>query len=467
MSLSRHFTINLIGMAVPVLMVLISTPLYIHIIGAERYGLLAIVWLLLSYLAFMDFGFGRAVNNQLAKLPVSATEQRGALFWSALITSMLVGIIVGIAIWAGGDWFLSKYVDDPALQYELLKSLPWLAIGLPVILMTLICNGALEGCRRFDLSNILQSVASCFYQFLPLYFAWHYRPALDLIIQVGVLVRLVMLIGYITAVLKYCSIQHTPCFRKQSTKTMLEYGGWVALTGIISPLLEMADRLMIQTLRGAIPVAYYTVAYNLIRAVRIIPLGLGKTVFPRFSKGDNNDQLSTQSFQILLHIMTPLIACGIVGVEAFIDLWIREPDFTANAAPVAQIMLIGTWLNALAFIPYSQLQAEGRPKVVAQLHLIEIIPYLILLYFAVQHYGVMGAAAVWSVRLIIDCFLLFYLSGQLVYFKNIIPAFLCISIAVISLFMTPATLLSRALVCFIITVSWGGYTYRQFYKRNM
>jgi O-antigen/teichoic acid export membrane protein len=105
-----------------------------------------------------------------------------------------------------------------------------------------------------------------------------------------------------------------------------------------------------------------------------------------------------------------MCASGILLSKDFMVLWIG-PSFALEATPILEILLMGAWINGIAFIPFSFLQGQGRPDVVAKVHFWEIIPYVFLLSFMLITFGVLGAAIAWCVRVAIDAVLLLKLAG--------------------------------------------------------
>nr|MBP8285682.1 flippase [Rhodoferax sp.] len=69
---------------------------------------------------------------------------------------------------------------------------------------------------------------------------------------------------------------------------------------------------------------------------------------------------------------------------------------------LTRVLLLAFGVNALAQIPFTALQAVGKVRHVALLHSFELLPYAVLVFFAISWMGLVGAAWAWLVRSIVD-----------------------------------------------------------------
>ena len=73
------------------------------------------------------------------------------------------------------------------------------------------------------------------------------------------------------------------------------------------------------------------------------------------------------------------------------------------------VMALGLLFNGIAYIPFAMIQAAGDARSTAHLHIFEFIIYLPLLLFALKTYGLIGAAIAWTLRVVVDFFILLIL----------------------------------------------------------
>ena len=113
-------------------------------------------------------------------------------------------------------------------------------------------------------------------------------------------------------------------------------------------------------------------------------------------------------------------------MRPFLSAWVGS-DFAEASAPIGEILLIGVWVNNLAWIPLTMLQGQGRPEVVAKFHAIELLPFVIALWIGIEVAGLQGAAWAWVVRVTVDALLLF----SAVRLKGRILSVICIGLGLI------------------------------------
>ena len=409
MSLARNTVYNLLGAGVPIVLSLVTVPLYLRFIGEARYGVLAIVWLLLGYFGSFDLGLSRAAANLIARLPAQDHAERVQVFWSVCVLNAVLGIVVGAVFYEVGGAILGSWfqVSRP-LHAEVIAALPWIAAAVPVATVTAALTGVLEGLQRFRTVNAIQSFGTVLFQVAPLATAIGIGPQLRYTIPAAVLARVLSSLPLVSAVRAVLPLTEAPRLRWQRLRGLFAYGSWVAITNVVGPVLHLFDRFLIGALLGAAAVAYYVVPFQIVNRVQILPGALSRALFPQFSAMDaaGSRRVAIESVATLSAATTPVVVAGLVLLRPFLQVWVGRA-FALQAAPIAEILLLGVWINGLAFVPFALLQARGRPDVVARFHLLELVPYAVLLWLGLRRFGIDAAAAVWALRVGVDAALLF------------------------------------------------------------
>ncbi|MBQ0820528.1 flippase [Microvirga sp. HBU67558] len=426
--ISKHFVINSAGNVFTLVVSLIIVPIYVHQVGDARYGIISIVWLLLGYFGFLDLGLSRASTNLLSQLSHSSDEERTRVVATSLILNLVLGCIGSVILYVSGAFLLETIVSVPAeLKPEISGSLPWVAILLPLALVSGVAVGTLEARERFAAANVLQVISTTIGQVAPVVCAVLLGPELTIVIPAAVLSRAFGVL----LILAYVALFNGPWtsirFHKATSRQLLGYGGWVTISSVASPILQSLDQFVIGSNLGVAAITYYAIPMNLVMRSQLFAAALSRTLFPRMSRLNPSESkaVSEASLVTLSFGYAALCAPAIILAKPFISLWISQP-FGDIAGPIAQVLLIGGWINGLAFIPFSLLQAQGRPDLTAKFHLLEIIPFIGILWFLSSAFGLMGAAVAWTLRVGVDAALLAFATRISVRtLARIAPAALC------------------------------------------
>ncbi len=399
---------NLAGSVVSIVVSVITVPIFLRTIGDARYGVLALVWLLLGYFGLFDLGLSRAASNRIAKLQDAPGLVRERVFWTAVYLNSALGLVGALVLYAG-FWSGTRVgLWSGGLGPELAGILPILLMTVPLGTVMGVFIGVVEGCEHFLLSNIIQSTSTVLVQLLSLSTALIFGPDLRYIIVASVLTRVVMALTFAIAAIRVLPVRAIRPLDRTETAALLGYGGWITLTNLVGPILASVDQLVIGAIYGPVGVARYVVPFGLVSKALIVPNALAKAVFPKMSRSEpaHAGQLADSSTRVLGVILTLMCVPGILLAKPFLDLWVGA-DFAARAAPIAHVLVVGIWINGLSVIPFSLLQAQGRPDLVAKYHLLELLPFLLTLWVGVELIGPLGAAFAWTARAMLDGFLLF------------------------------------------------------------
>ncbi|MGE4531887.1 MAG: oligosaccharide flippase family protein, partial [Acidithiobacillus sp.] len=242
-----HSTLfNLAGAAIPAALLLITVPIYLRFIGEARYGVLAIVWLLLGYFAVFDLGFGRAVANRIATLHQGTAEERQGVFWTGLVISGVTAIVGGVLLYLLAGWLFADVLHvQGTIQREAEHAMPWLALALPLAIIISLLAGTLEGRQAFLPLNAAQIFGTVLYQIFPLATAALGWISLPYLIAAALVGRLLSALLLFILCYRYVPLTWKPKITTAEIKPLLRYGGWITLTGVVGPLLTVFDRFLI------------------------------------------------------------------------------------------------------------------------------------------------------------------------------------------------------------------------------
>jgi len=413
--IQRNTVINLMGSVLPTALSLITLPLYLHKIGEIRFGVLSIVWLILGYFDVFDMGVSRATSNQFARLHGASGKTRQEVFWTATTLNALFGLVGGAALYALAAPIMGHYFKMPQdMRAEVVSCLPWLGLAVPLTTISGVFVGVLEGSERFATVNTIEVLGTILFRLFPLAVAYIHGPELSWLIISAFMARVVSVIPLFICAAITVPLKGIAGPARAWIKPLFSYGGWVTINNVLFPVFVSLDRFLIGSAVDAAAVTVYSVPYNFVHRFQTLPAALARTLFPRLSGLLPREamELAGKSVRALAIMTLPIMVAATVLMYPFLSLWI-SPEFARRASAVGEVLVLGVWLSSLAFIPYTLLQGQGRPRAVAFIHLAEAPFFVAAIWLGVRAGGVLGAAWVMSGRDLIDALLFLALSGLL------------------------------------------------------
>ncbi len=412
--IARNTLLNLIGQALPLLVAVIAMPFVIRGLGTERFGLLSLAWVVMGYFTIFDLGLGRATTKFVAEALGKGEGGRvSQIIWTAVTVQAIMGAIGALALFLMTDYLVERVLNiPPALIYEAEVTFHLLAFAIPVVMLTSSFSGVLEAAQRFSLVNAIRIPSSTLTYLLPLV-GLYLGMGLPGIVALILLARLFSLIALIIIDLRI-----NPKLREYSGSFELLprlfcYGGWITVSGIVSPILVYLDRFLIGSILTMAAVAYYTAPYEAVTRISIIAFSLSMTLFPAISalEGAKDRQklgsVFARAVKFILLTTGPVVVVIWLFAGEILQIWLGS-DFFIESTVAMQLLAAGILINSLALAPYTLLQGGGRPDLPAKFHLIELPAYIVLAWVLVTEFGIVGAAGAWALRVTFDALLLFW-----------------------------------------------------------
>ena len=413
-NLSSAFIWNIVGQSSPLLIGLLTIPLLLSQLGAERFGLVAIAWSILGYTSVFDLGISKALVLFLSnKDTQKETGQVEVFIGTAYAVSLAMGIILAQSfglMCTKIPEILNANID---LYSEVSRSCIIIALSAPVILLSNAARGLLEARLMFREVNYIRLFVGALNFLAPTLISLHWIN-LETIIASLLVIRVLEFILYQRIAWKeYRLLPDIRLLNKETLAKLLGFGGWITVSNIISPLMETLDRFIIASKLSLNEAAAYVVPSDLTQRLRVVPSSLASVMFVKlagsahYSESENTD-LSKEfgfAYNAIIIIQCLITSLLLMFAEYLLKFWLGA-QLDPKSIVVSQYLLIGSFINGVAVLPHTLIQSSGRSDITAFIHLFEFPIYLALLFILIDSFGIQGAAIAFLIRVALDALLL-------------------------------------------------------------
>jgi O-antigen/teichoic acid export membrane protein len=414
--LARNTVWNLFAQVIPALVAVIAVPYLIAGLGSDRFGVLTIAWTTVGYFSLFDFGLGRALTQAASiALGESNYDRLQTVALNTLVIMFGLGLVGGLFTALFSSVLVTRFLNVAApLRAESIIAFRLLALSLPFVVMTSGLRGLLEAHQDFAIATALR-IPFAFFTFLAPLAVLPFSHSLVAVIGVLIAGRIVLWAAHLIVCLQRYSYLGTGRLTKpEGLADIVATGGWMTVSNVISPLMVVADRFLIGAMFTMAAVAYYVTPFEMVFRLLIVPSAVLGVFFPAYANAHGRSPetataLFGGSLRVLIFLMFPATLLLCVFAPEILLVWVG-PDYAKHGTSIMQWLTIGVFINALAQVPYSALQALGRPDLTAKLHSTELPIYLGSIVLFGRWFGLTGVAIAWTFRIVLDTTVLFLLS---------------------------------------------------------
>lgn len=405
---------NFLGFLIPILISIPSIGYLSRELGVESFGIYILTSMVFGYANIFDFGILRTVVREVALFKNNQFELSN-VFSNLLIIIIIISIFIALVIFLNSAQiatFIGVSYED---KKNTILALNIISMIIPIFFINQYLISYLEGLERFKEISLIKIFSGIVISTIPLIFIIVLDVNIKNVILGLFFSRIIVLLFSICILTKYRPKQLNFKLNKNTIKRTFNFGKWISISNIISPVMVYLDKVVITKLIGIEGSAFYLVASEAISRLSIFPFCISSVIFPRLCGSTSVYERRKNIIMATIIIIVPVISLSLILMlysNFLITAWLGK-NFSDVTAEIFNILLVGFIFNAYAQIPYANIQSLGYSKITSWIHLAELVPYLVGFYFLTDFYGLKGAAYVWTARVIIDSLVLHYVSKNL------------------------------------------------------
>lgn len=399
------------------LMVFVTTPYFLHVLGADGFGFWMLLTATVGFGSFLNIGTGAATIKQVAASYGRADVQNVETVVRASLTIALFGggvlAIVIFAVYAVGGGRIFMKMGDPSL---ILLTGGTAALLSFIEQLDNVFASALKGAEQFGRAariEISMKTSQLFAAVLAV-FVWGDLVSLYAALLLFAVVRLAAKSRLTLVTLKISSLRP----RLAGVRDILNFAKWGWVQGIGGLFFGTADRLLVGGFLGAASLTHYSVATQLAQQIHAFSAAGISVMFPKISRkmeGLANFALSSVTKLTIMSnfLVSSLIALGLlIFGEKILDLWLGGAEAEASTH-ILWYLTIGYWVLAFNVVPHFVLLGMGKIRLVALSNLVAGTVSILAMLALVQPYGLVGVGIARIAYGIVTLVTLAYLIGHL------------------------------------------------------
>jgi O-antigen/teichoic acid export membrane protein len=446
-------------------------PLFIRLMGIEAYGLIAFYLVLQTVLQVLDLGLSPTMNREMARYSVlggKAAEARD-LVRTLEIGYWLVGLLIGGGILMAAPWLAVHWINASAIPVRNVMQAVMIMGALAVFQWPVsFYQGGLMGLRQQGLMNALKIGAGTLTNVGGVLILWMLSPTIQALLVWQAGISAVWVIALAISLWKSLPASSRAArFDLVVARNVRRFA--VGMTGIVvvGLVLTQADKLLVSKLFSLRKFGYYALAWSVANVPIIIAGCVFNVAFPRMSalvSAGDKDAISLsyhRTSQLMAVLVFPVATVLSLFSYEVLRLWTGNNETAASTAPVLSILVVGSAINAVLYLPYTLQLASGWTKLPFLAGIASVSILVPLMFPMTKHFGLLGAASIWAILNILNMLIVVpimhrrLLPGEVWgYFRDVgLPLISTIGIAVLGrlIFSNPAstfmTLVALSSVC--------------------
>jgi len=396
--LKRNIAATALGSSWVAMLSVLIIPVQIRVLGVEAYGLIAFLASLQVLASIFDLGLSPTITQQVTRDGTTGLRRSGELVGSLALVYWPIGLLLGAALFLESDWLAIHWLHLGRLPVSTAVT----AIRLAAVTLALrwpvsFYAGVIAGRQRFDFLNELKAAVATIAiaggaaiillsGSLLAYMAWMLAAAA---LEVA---------GYVILASRLIpGTVFRPDLVPHAIRTVARFAAGINGINLLAMVLTQSDRLLISKLLTIQSLGYYSLAYNIVYGLTLIPAVVTSVLYPAFAAshaGDRPTELYERyqkAAQLLMYVYNLPIWMAVFFGDTILATF-TSSGAVEHVAPVLSVLALAFLVNAMVILAYTASIGTGNTSVPLRVNLVAVPLYLPLMALLTVRWGGIGAA---------------------------------------------------------------------------
>lgn len=403
---------NWVNLGLTMLAAFIVSPIVVHNLGNERYGIWTLIGSVTSYFTVLDFGFSTAIIRFIAKYEAQGRKDLARKIYSNSFIFFAGVSLVIIVVSAVFGVFLAKVFNIHAVSEKYVYAVFFIvSADLAVSIFFSVFVDTLRAESDFLSINIISIILTIIKNILLVILVVHEYNLLS-IATLQLIMTAIRVSAFHHLIKKnhgHFSFQKND-IDKMTFREITSYSSYSFIISVAQKILFYTDSVVIGAFLSVTHVAFYSIPMTLISYLEKIIYAAVSVCTPMVSaneaRGDsqNNKAIYVLGTKLSLIISMPILFVLFTKGDSFIRLWMG-PEYGRHAANVIKILSVGYGFSLSQGIANSVLKGVSKHKVYALMLSAEAVFNLGLSIILIKDYGIDGVALGTAIPLVVVSFI--------------------------------------------------------------
>ncbi|MCG2772811.1 MAG: oligosaccharide flippase family protein [Desulfobacterales bacterium] len=376
-----------------------ATPYIVGRLGAERYGFLSMIAVVVGYFAFLNLGLGPAMIKYISEYHARNDSQKiHRLLATGMVFFTTVGLLGSLGLILLSDAIVTRLFHIPAcLLAESKTALRIAAVGFMLNMPLSVLSSVPRALQRFDISNKLDLLFGTV-TILATLVLLYVGAGLVQLAALNLAVGLISVAVYAPVCRKLLpGISFKPAFDGGIFRELLKYGGSILVTQVMGRIIFQIDKIIIGLFLPIAQLTFYVIPFNLSQKILIIPGIISPVIFPAISElhalneKKKFKKLYFSSTKLIVAATLPLTIILTVFANQILNFWLG-PGFAEKGTLSLQMLSAVFFLTTLTIPVAVFAQGMGRPDMPMKFSTIHAVINILLWLSLIPKLGINGAA---------------------------------------------------------------------------